>query len=340
MGTVMDRVTYGEMVIQDLVNAEQSSELNIRPWYQRRSVWTVPQQAYLINTLFEQKPVPSLYVRHSLDIDKGKSIKEVVDGQQRTRAILDFVKGSFRARHPVHKRPILFSELSPVQKSAFLMTSLSIGYLIGADDSDVIDIFGRLNSVSKNVNPQERRNAIFSGEFKQFALREASMRVQFWRDYSIFSANNIARMDEVQFVSELAINMINGLSDYSAKSIDTFYKKNDESFKEADELAGRMEKVFSKIVSLDISAIQETIFRRTTLFFSLFIILDSIGAKISHAKLAKSLFEIDESYNSDTPVSARTQTDANFYFACTASVQRIKSRKIRDEYIRRALNKG
>ncbi len=71
----MDRVNYESVAIQDLVNMNKSGELDIFPWYQRRSVWTSPQKAYLINTLFENKPVPSLYLRHFLDIEKEKSMK-------------------------------------------------------------------------------------------------------------------------------------------------------------------------------------------------------------------------------------------------------------------------
>lgn len=40
---------------------------------------------------------------------------------------------------------------------------------------------------------------------------------------------------------------------------------------------------------------------------------------------------------SDTPLNERKKADAEFYLACTASTQRIKSRKIRQEYLKKAL---
>jgi len=85
----MERVDYEQIVIQDLINVHKREELDFHPWYQRRSVWKRSQKAYLINTLFEQKLVPSCYIRHYLDVEKEKRIKEVVDGQQRIGAILD-----------------------------------------------------------------------------------------------------------------------------------------------------------------------------------------------------------------------------------------------------------
>ena len=51
----MERVDYESIVIQELVGLNDREELDLNPWYQRRSVWTPPQKAYLINTLFEQK---------------------------------------------------------------------------------------------------------------------------------------------------------------------------------------------------------------------------------------------------------------------------------------------
>lgn len=56
----MDRVDYQTHVIQDILNLARLDELNLSPWYQRRSVWNRPQKAYLINTILEKQPVPSL----------------------------------------------------------------------------------------------------------------------------------------------------------------------------------------------------------------------------------------------------------------------------------------
>ena len=69
----MDRVDYQNILIQDILNLNDSGELDFSPWYQRRSVWSTPQKSYLINTLHEQKPIPTLYIRYSLDLEKGKN---------------------------------------------------------------------------------------------------------------------------------------------------------------------------------------------------------------------------------------------------------------------------
>jgi hypothetical protein len=110
-------------------------------------------------------------------VGSGKSLREVVDGPQRLAAVLEFVGDKFAVRHPSHERPMRFSQLTPKERHQFLTTGLSVGLLLGADDVDVIEIFGRINSVSKKLTPPEKRNANFSGEFKQFCVRQASARV-------------------------------------------------------------------------------------------------------------------------------------------------------------------
>ncbi len=177
----MERVDYESMVIQELLSAHDREELNISPWYQRRAVWTNAHKAYLVNTVFETMPVPTIYVRHTIDLEKEKTIKEVVDGQQRCRAIIEYKTNAFTARHPEHASRIYYRDLNALQREAFLMAKLPVAYLIGADDADVIEIFGRLNAVSKTLNAQEKRSARWSGEFHQFCLREAVDRLPIWR---------------------------------------------------------------------------------------------------------------------------------------------------------------
>lgn len=330
----MNRVQYESAIIQDILSLAEKDELNLTPWYQRRSVWSRPQKAYLMNTIFAQKPVPTIYIRHSLDLELEKSIKEVVDGQQRIRAILEFVAGDYAARHPDHAKPVKYAALTRTQRESFRLTSLSVGYLVGATDSDVIDMFGRLNSVSKTLNQQEKRNAQFSGEFKQFALGEAAQRVRLWRDLGIFSANDIARMAEVQFVSELAINMLDGLQDYSEKGITAYYRKYDETFAARTDLQRRMDKTFARIANLAPEAVKDTIFSRSPLFFTLFLALDD-SPKVSKSALEDRLWVIDERFNRDVPIEERPKDEAEFIVACESNLHRIRSRQIRDRYVRK-----
>lgn len=333
----MDRVDYQPLVVQDMINIHGRGELDLNPWYQRRSVWTTQQQAFLINTIFVGKPVPSIYLRHYLDLENEKSIKEVVDGQQRIRSIIAYADNQLTAHHPKHKSKILYKDLSRTEREAFKMTSLSTGVLVGATDADVIEIFGRLNSINKTLNVQEKRNARYGGEFKQYCLAEAAARVRIWRDLSIFSATEISRMMEVQFVSELVINILYGLQDYSVKQVDQAYAEFDSDFPMQHEVGERMDRTFAQLAGMNPAAIRDTVFSRAPIFFTLFLIVESAGRVLSTSRLEEALFSIDREFNSDIPLSERQRDDADFYVACTSNMHRIKSRRIRDSYIRKHL---
>lgn len=329
----MDRVDYESVVIQDLTNFHKRDELDLNPWYQRRSVWKDTQRAYLINTLLEGKPVPSIYIRHTIDLEQEKSIKEVVDGQQRLRAILDFLDDKFRVVHPEYDGRIYYSQMDKRSKSDFLMTKLSIGYLIGADDSDVIDIFGRINSVSKTLNQQEKRNALYSGDFKQFSLRFASELLPFWRDAGIFSANDISRMNEVQFVADVAMNFDLGMVDFSAKRLDDYYKNNDDYFRSEKKVKTKMDRCFSLLASIPPTSFSDTIFSRPPVLYSLAMILDGMKKKPSARVLEDRMSTIDDRIQADIPISERSALEANFITAMSASTQRINSRRQRNTYL-------
>lgn len=329
----MERADYESMVIQDLLNAHDREELNVSPWYQRRAVWTNAHKSYLLNTIFETMPVPTIYVRHTIDLERERTVKEVVDGQQRCRSIIEYKANGFGARHPDHSRRVYYRDLSPSQQHQFLMAKLPVAYLIGADDSDVIEIFGRLNAVSKTLNPQEKRSARWSGEFHQFCLREAVTRLPIWRGLGIFSATEISRMGEVQFSAELAMALVNGMNDFSAARINNAYKQWDEDFPDRGGVTKRLDRVYNKIAGLKSEAVKDTIFSRSPVFYSLVLVLDDLKRLPANTQLEETLADIDGRFNDPRPAADRPAEDLAFVAACTASTQRIRSRQTRFDYI-------
>ena len=289
-----------------------------------------------MNTIFERKPVPSIYIRQQIDIESERSIKEVVDGQQRVRTIISYRADEFAARHPAHKGRVKYSELTPLQKSSLLSTALSVGYLIGATDQDVIEIFGRINSVAKTLNPMEKLNAIYSGEFKQFCLNQAVARLPFWRATSIFSANEISRMQEVQFVSDLVINFIEGLIDYNPNKIKRYYKDYDETFAEEEDLEKRLEAVFSRLAGLPTEDFSDTIFRSAQIAFSLMIVLDHMRNAMPpvdkiHEVIRSTDAQASAAIDNPTEVGARYLNGFS-----GGNLHRIRSRTIRNELLTEA----
>ena len=329
----MERVEYESLIIQDLLGYHDRNELDIAPWYQRRSVWTRPQKAYLINTIHESKPVPSLYIRHAVDFESEKSIKEVVDGQQRIRSVIEYRSDKFPARHPKHREPVYYSGLTRDERVRFLQASLSVGYMVGATDEDVIEIFARINTVSKTLNPQERRNANYSGSYKQFCLTESAKRLSFWRDNGIFTDAQISRMLEVQFVSDVVMNMVGGLQDFSEKKLSDYYKANDDVFPEEGNVEKRLDRIFSLLVEMPGGTLRGTIFSAPQLLFSLILVIDAIG-RVTVKRIRECVVELDSMVEAMATGESPDALSTQIYGAFTpGNLHRIRSRRLRAEVI-------
>jgi hypothetical protein len=263
-------------------------------------------------------------------MEKSRSIKEIVDGQQRARAIIEYCSNAFSAKIGARGPRRTFQQLSPDERERFLLTPLPVGFLLGASDADVIDIFARINSVSKTLNAQEKRNALYSGEFKQFALSESTSRLELWRNLKLFSANDIARMNEVQFISDVVYNLMYGLSDFRPSSLNGIYRDNDDDFPRQDEISERLEDIFEHIYVLDKRVITDTIFQRQPIFFSLMLAIDA-SKPLRKSRLEDALIRIDQEFEDDDLVDDAVVA---FRRAATASTQRIASRTVRDEFIK------
>ena len=82
--------------VSDIIQWYRKKELVINETFQRYSVWTPQAKTFLIDTILHELPVPKLYLRTILDPKHQTSVREVVDGQQRIRAIVDFADNKFR----------------------------------------------------------------------------------------------------------------------------------------------------------------------------------------------------------------------------------------------------
>ena len=78
--------------INDFLEWEKNKQLELNPRFQRRSVWTDSARSYLMDTIIRGKPIPKVFIRQKLNAITRVSIREVVDGQQRLKTILSYMK--------------------------------------------------------------------------------------------------------------------------------------------------------------------------------------------------------------------------------------------------------
>jgi hypothetical protein len=257
--------------VSDFTEWQSSGQLELSPAFQRRPVWSEKAKSYIMNTIIKGKPMPKILMTQ--DLKKSKTVRILIDGQQRIRAILDFVNDGFKISktHNDDYGGKLFGELPEAVKRDFYKYEIGTDILFDLDYPETLDIFARLNTYSVRLNKQELFNAEYLGQFKQAAYKMGYKYVTYWKESKILSDQQIARMGEAEFASDLLVMFIDGIQ--SNKQIEKYYKQFENEDK--DKIVANSESKFDKTMSIigemyRPEDIANTNFRRIQLFYSLF----------------------------------------------------------------------
>lgn len=136
--------------------------LNIRPKYQREFVYGVKQRDEVIRTVRKGFPLNVMY----WVINKDGTF-ELLDGQQRTISICEYVNGSFSLDYQ------FFHNLEKDEQEQILEYQLMI-YVCEGKDSEKLDWFRTINIAGAELTQQELRNAVYTGEWLTDAKRHFS----------------------------------------------------------------------------------------------------------------------------------------------------------------------
>lgn len=263
-----DSRTYS---INDFLEWDKAKQLELNPRFQRRPVWTEKAKSYLMDTILRGKPIPKIFIRQKINVTTKTSTREVVDGQQRLRTILSYMKDGFSVskRHNPLCGGLLFSQLPEDVQSQVLGYEVSVDLLINLSDPEVLDIFSRLNSYAVVLNEQEKINADHFGPFKLLADSIGHKYYEYWVSQGILTAKQVVRMLEVNLVADLLIAMLDGIR--SKKQIKKYYDLYETTF-DADPmtLERQFDSVVSAIATIYPEGLSDTEFRRPHLFYSLF----------------------------------------------------------------------
>ena len=118
------------------------------------------------------------------------------------------------------------------------------------EDREILMIFQRLNSTGERLTPQELRNARFFGEFKTLMYELALEELERWREWGVYSGDEISRMKEVELTSDISVAMLEGFSGKSQARINRAYERFDDSFPQAPNLASRFHRTMDAIDDL------------------------------------------------------------------------------------------
>jgi hypothetical protein len=163
-------VTVGEITQGYINNEEQgvrgyNGMLDIRPPYQREFIYNEKEQKAVITTVLKGYPLSSMYwVKRSED---AECMYEVMDGQQRTLSLCEYVAGKFS-----YDFKNFFNQPEDIQKK-ILDYPLTV-YVCEGEASEKLEWFKTINIAGKPLNEQEINNAIFAGPFVSDAKRHFS----------------------------------------------------------------------------------------------------------------------------------------------------------------------
>lgn len=133
--------------------------LDIRPPYQREFIYKDKQREAVIDTVTKGFPLNVMY--WAVRDDGGF---EVIDGQQRTISLAQFVESEFAFNQ-------LYFHNLPQDKQQLILDYKLMIYLCSGTDSQKLEWFKTINIAGEKLTDQELRNAVYSGSWVSDAKR-------------------------------------------------------------------------------------------------------------------------------------------------------------------------
>jgi hypothetical protein len=250
--------------------AEQLSnkQIVVNHNYQRSDkVWPVSAKSNLIDTILAGYPIPKLILSQRTDLITRRTRQELVDGQQRTAAITEFLGDKFAVSRGEFAG-LRFDDLDNPKKRDFLDYELSADIFTSATDEDIREVFRRINSYQVPLNKQETRHATHQGEFKWFIRDLGTQYATSFVKTGLLTERQVTRMTDLEFLTELVQLIKSGVKTASPGALNALYRDNDQSFPDKDRVQEQISYGLGEIINL--SEIHNTALMSRANIFSLF----------------------------------------------------------------------
>lgn len=228
--------------------ARRKGRIDPKPPYQRAPVWSTSKKQLLIDTILRGYDIPKLYVRR---LDSGQYEHEVVDGQQRLRAIWDYVDDKFELGEESESLPGYgdlsgkkYSGLSPSTQDDIGLFQLTVQEIQDESEEEIRDLFRRLQE-GVSLSPAEKRHAMM-GNLRDF-IAELAGEVEGATPHSVFpltrlSSNRYKWEDLAAHVVRL--EQAGGAANVKAADLYALYESN-QGFDMNGKIASKVNKVLN-----------------------------------------------------------------------------------------------
>ena len=155
------KIVTENWTIKELVQKKQT--INPKPQYQRTPVWTLSKKVFLIDSILREYDLPKFYVKQTPSDPIHEY--EVTDGQQRMRAIWEFIEGGFEIEGKEFKNTSYsgcsYDDLSDERKASFNNFRLTFSIIQESTQEEIRTLFARLQ-MGMTLIPVELRHALAS----------------------------------------------------------------------------------------------------------------------------------------------------------------------------------
>lgn len=201
-----------------MIDLFTAGKLDLSPGYQRNIIWSSGAQKELLESVFRNRPMPSFFLRQL----PGDNY-EVVDGQQRARTLIGFFRGQIETH-----QGNFFADLphtSPQLQNRFLNYELSVTVIMRLDQDEHIEKFYALiNSTGLRLNrPEIRKADFYTTRLLRLVTTIAGLRD--FQSLGLFTRLSAARMNDMDFASELVAQLEFGLTDKKDR-VDELYEED------------------------------------------------------------------------------------------------------------------
>ncbi|WP_420405429.1 DUF262 domain-containing protein [Nisaea sp.] len=228
--------------ITEILSKMRNSDYYVDRSFQRRLIWTDKQKVRLIETVLMEYPMPEIYLwEQSPDVNTGQQKFSIVDGQQRLSTLREFTSNEWPLKKsfldPSHQEESYadkyWKDLSAEQRASIFQYNINARRIPSTVDEDEIRrIFARLNETDRSLNPQEMRHATLNGAFLNASLKVADS--QEFKGLNIFTTDNIRRMGDVEFASQLLGYERKGIVSDTPTSMNDLYNDFSSEYTESE----------------------------------------------------------------------------------------------------------
>ncbi len=190
--TVTDELKVEKITIYKFYKEQYKKDLfYVNRKYQRKLVWTLQEKKDLIDTIYRKYPIPMFLIASYIDSDSLLKW-EIIDGLQRINAIVSFIDGdyaisfennygyfnldAFTGYGKMASEGILTQNDPPLPLEIcekFLDYELSFS-VTGKENSEVEEIFRRINSTGRKLSKQDLCQAGVTGFFSDLVRKTAT----------------------------------------------------------------------------------------------------------------------------------------------------------------------